>query len=450
MMEINEKNGDLGWLAYFNPESLKLSLTNNLGGQENSNQATQPAKPKLETTLIFDSSDLGMDVRGGFITGTRALKEMALTNPEHNNAPPVLELVWGNFRFEGVIESFNETLDFWSGEGVPLRSTVQLTMQGVFGQDGRAALDTIVNEEIEIEVNTLSDDALGTTEIAQRAGAAPGDTSAAREIAEENGSESMRFPGGEPGEDNAKSSAGEKKSESGAGAGKNPGMSAGKSGGTGGGLAVKGGVKLKAAAGFSLGISGGASIGFGFGAGAGGSEGLGIGGGIGTGLGGGSGTGVSTASGSSFDMNEGSGFAVGSGSGLDAAAGLNAANNAGVGISSAFSETTTFDPASSAFGTTASSSWTPSGGWEQAASTGHGVYSSGGLAGLAASEGAFGGLSTRPKTSDSATYSTLKLMPPPAPPQPGPDAGFSATGKLLSSGSSGRISASASAAVRML
>ncbi|WP_370034236.1 CIS tube protein [Qipengyuania mesophila] len=495
MMEINEKDGGMGWMAYFNPESLKVSLTNNLGGEENSNQATQPAKPKLEATLIFDSTDMGMDVRGGFIIGTQALKEMALTNPEHNNAPPVLELVWGNFKFEGVIESFNETLDFWSGEGVPLRSTVQLTMQGVV-EEGRAKLDTLVNDDIEIEVNSISDSALGTTEIAQRVGAASGDTSAARDIAAENGSESMRFPGGEPGESEAASPADDKKKEE-----KDKAKSGG-GGGGGGGLAVKGGVELKAAAGFSLGMSAGASVGFGFGAAAGGGVGLGVGGGIGAGIGGGisagagigfgasagagfgagggagigigagagAGVGFGASAGSSFGATAGTSFGAGAGAGASfessfgAGSGFSSTSTAGFAAGGAFggsagdggsamfaySESTTTGFGGSTVSTSTSSSWTPSGGWDEHSSTIYGGSSSSALAGLSASEGAFAGLSTAGTGPQFQTYSTSKLMAPAAPPQPGPDASFDATGRMVSSGGGVRATASASASVRML
>ncbi|MFW2349987.1 hypothetical protein [Qipengyuania sp.] len=502
MMEINEKGGGMGWMAYFNPESLKVSLTNNLGGEENSNQATQPAKPKLEATLIFDSTDMGMDVRGGFIIGTQALKEMALTNPEHNNAPPVLELVWGNFKFEGVIESFNETLDFWSGEGVPLRSTVQLTMQGVV-EEGRAKLDTLVNDDIEIEVNSISDSALGTTEIAQRVGAASGDTSAARDIAAENGSESMRFPGGEPDESEAATPADDKKKEE-----KDKAKSGG-GGGGGGGLAVKGGVELKAAAGFSLGLSAGASVGFGFGAAAGGGVGLGVGGGIGAGIGGGisagagigfgasagagfgagggagigfgagAGAGVGfgagasagfgAGAGSSFGAAGGTGFGAGAGAGASFesgfAAGSNFASTSSAGFAAggafggsagdggsamfAYSESTTTGFDGSTVSTSTSSSWTPSGGWEEHSSTTYGGGSTSALAGLSASEGAFAGLSTASRGPQFQSYSTSKLMAPAAPPQPGPDASFDATGRLVSSGAGVRATASASASVRI-
>jgi hypothetical protein len=36
--------------------------------------------------------------------------------------------VWGTFRFVGVIKSFRETLDFFSADGVPVRSAVHVSL----------------------------------------------------------------------------------------------------------------------------------------------------------------------------------------------------------------------------------------------------------------------------------------------------------------------------------
>ena len=452
MMEVSEKDGEGFMLAWFNPESLKVSLTNNLGGEENSNQATQPAKPKLETTLIFDNTDFGTDVRGDGAFGTKALKDMALTSPDHNNAPPLVELVWGNFRFEGVIESFNETLDFWSDEGIPLRSTVQVTVQGVIGSDGRAALDAIVDDSIEVEAGTVADSALGTTAIAQQAGAPQGDTQAAREIAEANGSESMRFPEGE-GEGSASEEAAPPSGEDGdAGKDKKKDRSLGGGGGGGGGLAVKCGVELKAAAGFSLGLSAGASVGFGFGASAGGGAGLGVGGGIGAGIGGGLSAGASVG----FGASAGAGVGASFGAGASAGAGFGASLSGGSGFSAGadlsggsatpgltFSQEASFGAAGEGASSQMSASWSPESGWSE-------TSSSGSLASLSASEGAFAGLSTSSKPPSFTSLSSSKLLPPAPPPRPGAGAQFDATGKLTASGAGGRASGSASASVRML
>ena len=42
--------------------------------------------------------------------------------------PPVVRFEWGTFLFSGLIESYRETLDFFSSEGVPLRAQVSLSM----------------------------------------------------------------------------------------------------------------------------------------------------------------------------------------------------------------------------------------------------------------------------------------------------------------------------------
>ncbi len=395
--------------ARFNPESMKVSLTNQLGSDENSTQSTQPVKTKLETTLIFDSTEDGEDVRDQFFYGTRWLKELAIPQGDNTSSPPQIELVWGNFRFQGVIESYNETLDFWSAEGIPLRSTVQLSVQGT-------EFDTSGDDWAEVTLNESPVGGLGTTAVAQKAGAKSGDTGPARDIAKKNGLENMRMGGG-------------------------------------GGLTVNAGIELKAAAGFSMGVGAGASIGFGFGAQAGGGAGLGlsagagIGGGIGGGISGGIGGGVGGGFGADIgaDIGGSLGGDFSAGFGASAGAGFGASGGIGGGFSSS---------ASAGFSAQASSAFSASAGSGVNSSSYAVAGGSGSLGGLSASEGAFAGLSISDGKTETYSYSASKLAPPPRPIKPGISASFDESGKLTSGGSSGLQanvsgSASASASVKI-
>jgi len=220
----------------FNPASLKLTVTNTMqdeqpnaqqtaGRRRNNNpppkQNVRKSATKLETELVFDSTDNGHDVR----LKTRTLKTMARPKSANNPAIPQVTFEWGSFRFVGFIESIIETLDFWSGDGVPLRSTVQLVMQSL-------ELDVLAPVGDQQTLTQAGNDGLGTTGVAGRAG----DARAGRAIAAANGLESMRMTAG-------------------------------------GALAVSGGVQLTAAAGFNAGA--GAGLGFRVAAGAGSSFGVG-------------------------------------------------------------------------------------------------------------------------------------------------------------------------------
>jgi hypothetical protein len=51
--------------------------------------------------------------------------------PARNNQPPSqpgLGFEWGSFIFRGIVKSMDETLDYFSEEGVPLRATISLSV----------------------------------------------------------------------------------------------------------------------------------------------------------------------------------------------------------------------------------------------------------------------------------------------------------------------------------
>jgi len=42
--------------------------------------------------------------------------------------PPAVRFVWGSFQFDGMVDSVEESLEFFSSEGVPLRASVALSL----------------------------------------------------------------------------------------------------------------------------------------------------------------------------------------------------------------------------------------------------------------------------------------------------------------------------------
>jgi hypothetical protein len=130
--------------VHFNPESLKLSytITNkaDTGSKNSSDQAAQQASSssaKLAVDLVFDTTDHfeaqqdGADVQ----IVTRKIVNKFVTPPSPDGAPagkpvpanPCLFL-WGTFQFMGIVDSYNETLEFFSASGVPLRSAVSISL----------------------------------------------------------------------------------------------------------------------------------------------------------------------------------------------------------------------------------------------------------------------------------------------------------------------------------
>lgn len=304
----------------FNPASLKVTLTNKLQDQQPAaaagaggasghgasppaaaaHQNTQATTTKLETELVFDTTQDGGDVR----EWSKKLKDLAKT-PGPDQAPPRVVFTWGRFTFSGVIESLVESIDFWSSEGVPLRSTVQLVLQGI-DADG-----VVSTAPATASLNQAPIGGRGTTDVATAAG----DPRAGRQLAAANGIENMRMAGG-------------------------------------GAVAVSAGVELKAAAGFSLsagasaGIGIGASAGFGAGASAGASAGFGAGASAGFGAGASAGFGAGASAGFGAGASAGFGAGASAGFGASATAGLSASQGAfaGLGVSKTATTSVRLDP----------------------------------------------------------------------------------------------------------
>ncbi|WP_052517615.1 hypothetical protein [Archangium violaceum] len=133
--EVNPDN----WVTVqFNPETLKVSLANQLKtpegkGDQNGTAALQyvgEGTTKLSLQLWFDVTDPDTppdveDVRrltrkvAFFITPTEITKE-------GQGIPPGVRFIWGSFLFDGIMESMEESLELFSADGRPLRASVTL------------------------------------------------------------------------------------------------------------------------------------------------------------------------------------------------------------------------------------------------------------------------------------------------------------------------------------
>lgn len=119
--------------AQFNPETLKITFENeNRGGGQPGGASTQyvgSGTSKMSVELLFDTSVGGTDVR----ENTKKVAYFIQAKPDRNNrnsrrTPPGLSFEWGSFIFRGIVNSMEETLDYFSEEGVPLRANISLNM----------------------------------------------------------------------------------------------------------------------------------------------------------------------------------------------------------------------------------------------------------------------------------------------------------------------------------
>ena len=179
----------------FNPTSLQYVITNTPSDPSRGNKKKQyvsKSTAKLTMDLIFDSTDTGIDVR----TDTQKIAKLMVPDKDKNSAPPLVLFAWGNFMFQGMVDGFKETLDFFSANGIPLRSSVNVTM---------SQQDNIIQEIEKASANTKQSLALQAVEVPPSPTANPtttaaqgGDSRAARDIAASNGLESTRFGSGAP------------------------------------------------------------------------------------------------------------------------------------------------------------------------------------------------------------------------------------------------------------
>ncbi len=142
--DFRKKSGGKEVEVQFNPETLKVTYANQIvtpsGGDsapgDRSNQASRQVvgsgTTKLALTLWFDVTALGpndpqvVDVRE--LTKNVAYFITPVPQGQTDYAPPVFRFLWGSFHFDGLMDSLEESLEFFSNKGVPLRASMVVNM----------------------------------------------------------------------------------------------------------------------------------------------------------------------------------------------------------------------------------------------------------------------------------------------------------------------------------
>jgi hypothetical protein len=127
----------------FNPDSLKVSFANQLvqppgaGDQRGTSgrQFVGAGTTKLATTLWFDvgspqpsGSPTVDDVRKLTQKVAFFITPKPVPGKKDQYTPPGVRFIWGSFQFDGLMDSLEETLEFFSPEGKPLRASLALTL----------------------------------------------------------------------------------------------------------------------------------------------------------------------------------------------------------------------------------------------------------------------------------------------------------------------------------
>ncbi|CAN5160778.1 LysM peptidoglycan-binding domain-containing protein [soil metagenome] len=136
----NEKDGGQRVSVQFNPETLKVTFANQLvqpqgGDQAAGNSGRQfvgAGTTKLALTLWFDVTAMTEDVVDDVRRLTQKVIYFMTPAPAEGDAtklaPPGVRFIWGSFLFDGMVEGLEESLEYFSPDGKPLRANLTLTL----------------------------------------------------------------------------------------------------------------------------------------------------------------------------------------------------------------------------------------------------------------------------------------------------------------------------------
>lgn len=135
-----EINSDKTVQVQFNPETLKVNFSNqSVGGDQRGGSARQfvgAGTTKLTLDLWFDvtaplpEGQLADqdDVRRLTEKVAYFIRPVKQSGEEEKYLPPGVRFIWGTFMFDGVMDSLNENLEFFSEDGKPLRASVSISV----------------------------------------------------------------------------------------------------------------------------------------------------------------------------------------------------------------------------------------------------------------------------------------------------------------------------------
>src|SRR5919112_2387190 len=136
----NEINPEKTCKVQFNPESLKVAFANQIQTPQGAgDQSGTPARQFVGAGTTKLTLQLWFDVTQPMPEGEQAVNDVRkltqkvayfITPVQEGNqfVPPAVRFVWGSFQFDGLMESLEENLEFFSPEGRPLRASMALNL----------------------------------------------------------------------------------------------------------------------------------------------------------------------------------------------------------------------------------------------------------------------------------------------------------------------------------
>jgi hypothetical protein len=162
----------------FNPETLKVSFANQVVPPSNPGAADQRANStqfvgkgttKMSVQLWFDVSGALPESKKN-VTDVRDLTKEVIyfitpkpsDEDPSKNVPPGIRFLWGSFQFDGIVDSLEESLEFFSQDGRPLRASVSLSMS-------QQKIEVLRNSEFQPNQPNAPGGAAGTRPLSQAA-----------------------------------------------------------------------------------------------------------------------------------------------------------------------------------------------------------------------------------------------------------------------------------------
>jgi hypothetical protein len=139
----------------FNPETLKVTYANQIEQPKGGDQASGTAgrqfvgagTTKLALQLWFDVTAMEQDSVDDVRRLTQKVIYFMTPQPSDEDAkrlaPPGIRFQWGSFLFDGVVDGIEQSLEFFSPDGKPLRASISLSLsqqkilEATFEGDGK-------------------------------------------------------------------------------------------------------------------------------------------------------------------------------------------------------------------------------------------------------------------------------------------------------------------------
>lgn len=138
--EFKEKPGAKEVTVQFNPDTLKVAFANQVvepkgGDQSGGNKGQQfvgAGTTKLTLTLWFDVTAMTQNPVDDVRRLTKEVIYFMTPQPTAKDPkqfiPPAVRFSWGSFLFDGIVDGLEESLEFFSPEGRPLRASIGLSL----------------------------------------------------------------------------------------------------------------------------------------------------------------------------------------------------------------------------------------------------------------------------------------------------------------------------------